>query len=268
MLENDELQAEQLEDDSVLENSEQPEEQASESAPDTGDDLEKTPTDQSVAKDDDPDGFTKRINKKHFELMEEKRAREKLELELQETRSKIPQQQRPAIPDMPDPFDDDFTERMAQRDAALRRAEQFDIAQALAQRQAQSRQVQAAQAAQQEREKSATEYTARAEKLGITPDELRVAGTTVAAYGVPEQVATHILADEYGPLITKYLSQKPDELDALRSMSPVQAGMRLVAIREKAAKLAKNNPRPPDPLEPIGGGGARKERGPKGATFE
>ena len=63
---------------------------------------------QAEEESKDPAGFTKRINQKHFELMEEKRAREALEAEVVALKAKITEIQKPVIPPLPDPYDDDF----------------------------------------------------------------------------------------------------------------------------------------------------------------
>lgn len=195
---------------------------------------------------------------------------EEAERRAQELESKIAPQTRPEIPDMPDPYEDDYEERVKARDEAIRKAAAFDAEQES--RQQQERRTQEQQALEEAKalQEAAQTYTDRAIQQGMTAEELDQAGQVVRAFGVSNDIATFILNDEQGPLITKYLAKHPQELDAISSMNPIQ-GLVTVAtkVKEKAAALsAKTSDAPPPPEELEGGGIPKTQRGPAGVTYE
>lgn len=210
----------------------------------------------------------KAIGRQHAKFREQEKRAEALAAENERLKAQMPQEQRPEIPDPPDPLDDDFESRTAARDAAIREAATYDARQEQARQQAAQR----AQAAQNERQatitQSAQSYMERAQKAGIDAAALQVAGQTVAAYGVSDELAEHILNEEQGPLITQYLASNLDELETLRSMSPMQAAVRIATrVVPKISAVPANTgaPSPPDALE--GGGVPPAERGPDGTTY-
>ena len=119
-------------------------------------------------------------------------------------------------------------------------------------------------------QKSAESYTAKAVQLGIKPDELEAAGKFVHSYGISDDLRDVILADETGPLITKYLSLHEDELDELVRMHPIQAALRIERqIKPKAAALKPRVSNAPEPPESVRNSAtALKSLGPEGVTYE
>jgi len=207
--------------------------------------------------------------KKAFEVREGKRANEELQRQLSELQAKMPVEQAPNVPAAPDPYSDTFEQDMAARDQALLAKAQFD-AQA-------NQRAQQAQAQEQEKQrleaealnKSVEDYTGRAQKLGVSNDELQVAGNIVYQYGIDNQVTQHILNDDHGPLITKYLSQNPQAMDSLRNLPPISAGAFLeTQIKPMAIKLKPNTTNAPSPVDTLNGAGTPpKQRGAAG-TYE
>lgn len=218
--------------------------------------------------DPDPSGYTKAINRKHFEMEEQRRRADAAETELQTLRN-AQQPSRPEIPAIPDPYDENFTDLLETRDKAINEAAQFDANQAQ-QQAAQQREAYAAQHQQRtELNESIQTYAGRAEKLGVSAAELEVAGNTVAAYGLPDVLAQHILADEQGPLITSYLAKNPNELEALRKLPLMQAGVHISTVIRDKVKAGQGISNTPEPVDGLGGGGAPPgKRGPAGAKFE
>lgn len=245
----------------------------SESAPDKTEGEDTPPVEGQTAEpvegDKDPERFTKRINKKHFELMEERRRAEALEQELAATRARLPTEQRPSVPDLPDPYDADYAVKIEARDQALRDAAAYDARQSVLQEQQQTQAQEAqakAQAATFERIRT---YTERAQKLGIEAEQLQVAGTTVQQYGINDDLADFILDHEQGPQITAYLASNPGELDDLNRLTPIQAAVKLeTVIKPKASQLSgiSGAPKPAEGL--TGGGAPPTQRGPEGATYQ
>jgi hypothetical protein len=243
---------------------EQPE-TVSESAADTGEHQEEKIT-FSPEQQQHVDEI---VGKKVFKLREAERQTEKLAKQLEELKAAAPTETRPAIPDLPDPYDEDYEVRIQARDEALRKAATFDAEQRLSQSQQEAKQRELQEAEQQRFQETAQRYATRAKTLGIAEAELQAAGQRVMQFGVSDEVAGFILEEEAGPLITQYLSNNPLELDKLARMSPMNAGVYIATtVKSNATALKKKVTSAPDPVEPIRGNGAAENLGPKGATYE
>lgn len=257
--------------------------EASESSPELNDEqeapeTEEQPEESQEAKEEtpedqeDPDWYVKAINRQHRKYREEERRRLELEQELQRIRQQAPQQQdsnRPQIPPAPDPFDEDYEAKIEARDKAIRQAAEWDAQEQARNYYRQQQEQQAIQARAQQLRQTLTSYTDRAKEFGIKPDVLQVAGNTVATMGIHDDVATYILSDEKGPLITTYLARHPADLEAMQSMTPVQAAVYVATkVRQKAESAHGITKAPPPPESLEGGGAPPRVRGPKGATFE
>ena len=213
--------------------------------------------------------FNKAMDKKTFKQRSAERERDSLRAELETVKSSLPQEQRPAIPPMPDQFANDFDEKTKTRDKAIADASAYDTRQeTLA-----TQKTEQTQRAVNERQQAATTaintYTERATALGITPDELAKSGDAVAAYGINDAVVLHILGDEKGPALTKYLAENPIAMDKLNGLTPMQAAVHIENVVKPAAlKMKKTTNAPPPSTNLEGGGSPPSDRGPKGATFE
>jgi len=193
---------------------------------------------------------------------------ETMRTELEDARSRIPQQTRPNIPDIPDAFDDGYEDKISARDDAIRTAAAYD-AQQMAE--ANYRNQVAAQQAQDKQDamtKTVTDYSGRAQKLGIAPSALQEAGARVAQEGLSDPVVSYILGLDQGPAVTMYLAKNPQTLSELSQMSPMDAAVR-ISGEIKAAAVMKGEAPPPAPTETVGGGGFQeKDGGPAGAVYE
>jgi len=166
------------------------------------------------------------------------------------------------IPPVPDQYDDDFDQKMADRDAALLAQADYNSSKAATLRNQQFQQQQADQQREQEIHKSVIAYDAKATELGITPNELKAAGTAVMQYGFSDDLSLHILGCPDGPLITKHLAEYPQEGFELASMSPYAVGPYLEGIRAKAAGLKPKQSNTPNPVDSLQGNGAREKKHP------
>jgi hypothetical protein len=209
------------------------------------------------------------VGEKVAKQREAERRAEELQKELEETRSRIPEPERPSVPPAPDPFDDDYEEKIRARDESIRAAAEYDAAQQERQRLQQFQQQQAQEERRQKGMKMLMTYSERADKLGIAADKLQVAGNRVAQYGIQNEVAQYILDDEQGPNITMYLAENPLVLDEIRHMDPIRAGIYIESnVKSKAMERLNSTP-PPAPTEaPDGQGFPEGDRGPKGASYE
>lgn len=241
----------------------------SDSAPDTGGNQEKhiefTAEQQEI--------FNKTVGVKVAEKRAIEKEKLRLEKELEELRAKVPTQSKPDVPDLPDPFalsDEEYKQRLQQRERALIEAAQYDARQKAIEESQRQAAYQQQMKQQEELNASIKSYAERATQLGIKPEELQVAGNTVAQFGMDDSLVSYILADDHGPLITKYLSNNLTELDELSRMSPTLAAAKIATtVKQKAASLKPRINGAPDPLDPPrGAGSSPKPKGPQGATFE
>ena len=173
------------------------------------------------------------------------------------------------IPPMPDIWDDEYESKVAARDKALEeRALAKARMQALEDQRMRQLQEQQRREAEDLRAKAQT-YTERAVDLGVSPDELKVAGRVVASVGMDDSLVKYILTSEEGPAITVALSESPADLEALATMDPVSAAVHLERNIVPKVKRKVKRQRPPEPVETLRGSGVpEEERGPKGATYE
>ena len=241
--------------------------ETSESAPDSGKPatpekkVQFTPEQQAV--------FDKVIGEKTFKAREAERKAEAAEARLQELQAQLPKENRPSIPALPDPYDADYQEKIAARDEAIKAAAAFDARQELVRNQQQHAQRQRVEAEQSELVKSATAYKERSDKLGIAPADLQTAANALSTFGITEELTKFLLKDEQGPLMTMFMARNPIVLERMQGLSPLEMGHYIASeIKPKLAtvKTRTQAPAPADVLD--GGGSPKKERGPKGATFE
>ena len=217
--------------------------------------------------------FNDAVGKKVFKLREKEREAESLRRRLEELEAKIPQQGRPQVPESPDPFalsDVEYRQKLVQRDQAIREAAAWEAQQQALQWQRQQAQFEQQQRQQERQQAEVMAYADRAKKLGVAAAELQEAGTLVAGYGIDPALVEMILADDHGPLLTKYLAKNQLELERLVQMPVTMAAVRLATdLKSKAVAMKPKVTKTPDPLnQPRNSGVSPKPRGPSGATFE
>ena len=217
--------------------------------------------------------FNDAVGKKVFKLREKERESEALRRRLEELEARIPQQGRPQVPESPDPFalsDVEYRQKLVQRDQAIREAAAWEAQQQALQWQRQQAQFEQQQRQQERQQTEVMAYADRAKKLGVAAAELQEAGTLVAGYGIDPALVEMILADDHGPLLTKYLAKNQLELERLVQMPITMAAVRLATdLKAKAVAMKPKVTKTPDPLnQPRNSGVSPKPRGPSGATFE
>ena len=238
--------------------------------PDT---LETAPAAEEPTKiefsDDQQKVFNDMAAKKAFETREARRESEDLRRQLEETKARIPQQVAPQVPDLPDPYDDNYEEQVRKRDDAIRASVNFEAQANARKQQAEQAQQAANHNAQVEHNKKVSSYADRAKTLGLTSEELTAAGSTVNNFGINPQVTSAIIEDDQGPLITKYLSENPMAIESLNTANPIMLGQVYNDIRTKASALGNKQRNAPNPVETLKGSGIPvKDDGPAGATYE
>ncbi len=193
-----------------------------------------------------------------------------LKKQLDDLKAKMPQDQAPVVPELPDAFDVDYESKMQEWQKAVSEKARYDAIQsanAEAQRKANENAMQAQQAKLHETVKT---YTERAVSSGIDEKTLFENGQIVAQAGLSDDLAGYILNDDKGPLITQYLAKNPLELDAISRMNPIQAGVFLEQnVKAKLNAMTKTKSSAPDPITTVSGNGLGKEESQhiKGGTF-
>lgn len=239
-------------------------ESSSDSEPETEGGQVETAEKAPEVEEDDPKRFQERINKKHYELMQERREREQLQQELERYRQQQAPQ-RPAIPAKPEPFDDDYDQKLEQWAKAHREAAEYDAQQKLRGQLEQWQQQQRLQEQQRENAEVQKVYADRASKYGLSGEDVLREAQFVGSFGLGQELAAAILKNEHGPLITRHLANNPADIERLRS-DPYSAFAEIKA--KAAASIQKPKPNPPDPVEPLKGSGARPDDGLPGVVYE
>lgn len=242
--------------------------EGSDLAPDSGEDREEN---NSAAQD----SVQQAINKQHAKYREEERKRIALEEEKKQLEERLnaleSKNEDVSIPPLPDPYDDNYEEKVAQRDAAIMRKAAQDAKKESEQARLDAQRQEAANAEKERIDTLVEGFNKRVTTLGLDEQEVTSAIKTVADYGIQREVAELVLDDEDGPMIVKYLADNPIELDEIRRMSPVKAAMRVhTDIRQKASNLKPQASSAPDPTETFSGRGGVDSTSPllQGATFE
>jgi len=216
----------------------------------------------------------KEVNKQHKKYRDEERARLAVEKRLEEKEARLKELEAqinvaPEIPPVPDPYDDNFESKVSSRDEAIRNRAAWDQEQSSIQ----AEQLKTAQEVQQREQQAVqdrvSKYAQRAQELKVSESDLQAAGQVVGQYVSPD-LASHILDDSDGPLITTYLASNPTSLDDLRSMSLGNAAIHIANVIKP--NLSAMKPKPsgaPEPIDTLRGAGvAPKQAGPEGATYE
>jgi DNA primase catalytic subunit len=245
--------------------------EGSELATDIAEEQEK---DTGADRDTEQESVQQAINKQHRKFRDEERKRilaEEQARKLEERLAAIEASSNVReIPPIPDPYDMDFEQKIAQREEAL-----LQKARDESRKEAQKSQLDAkSEAAKRDEAQRVSKlvdvFDKRVSSLGLSRDEIGRAVDVVADYGISSAVGEFLLADEDGPLITKYLAANPLVLDDLRYMSDVSAALKIDReIRKAASSMKPQVSRAPDPAETLSGRGAGENDSPliRGATF-
>lgn len=219
-------------------------------------------------KADDPTRYTKAINRKHFEMEEQKRRGDDLQQQVDALKKQLPDVQVPVVPDMPEQYDEHFDRKVQERDVEVQKLADYNAQQKQNQQDQQRQILEHQQKQEQELLSRADTYTKRGEKLGLSLQEQQIAGRTVQTFGIGDELAGFLLDDEQGPLLTSYLAKNPEEITTLREMSTLQAVAHIATEIRPKVKAATGIPGAPDPVDGLSGGGAPpSKRGPPNATY-
>ena len=212
--------------------------------------------------------YNKVIAQKAFESREHKREAESLRQELAAIKAREAVAQEPMILPFPDQYDDNYAEQMVARDKSIQEKAQYDASQRVRAEQAEYQRQQQNQEQINQVNERGNKYKENSIKLGVDQAQLGEAANIVANYGIRQDVAMELLSEEQGPLITMYLAQNPQALDAINTANAISLGNVWSDIKTKASSLQTKTTSTPDPVETQKGSGVGpKNRGPAGATY-
>lgn len=212
--------------------------------------------------------YNKVIAQKAFESREHKREAESLRQELAAIKEKEAILKEPMILPVPDQYDDNYAEQMEARDKSIQDKAQYDASQRVRAEHAEYQRQQQNQEQINQVNERGNKYKENSIKLGVDQAQLGEAANIVANYGIRQDVAMELLSEEQGPLITMYLAQNPQALDAINTANAISLGNVWNDIKTKASSLQTKTTSTPDPVETQKGSGVGpKNRGPAGATY-
>ena len=202
------------------------------------------------------------------DFREAERRAEAAEQKLREAEAKIPQAQAPTIPDLPDPFDDDFNERLAARDEAIKAKASYDYQQQAVQNQQQQAQQQQQQQHQQAQQARLDGLISNAKKQGIEIADLDRAMGTLVEHGLDSKLIGSIADEVNGSPVAIFLDKNPHLIESLKTASQFTVGAIYNDLVAKAGAANKKTVAPAPHESLNGAGAAKKRRGPVGATFK
>ena len=177
---------------------------------------------------------------------------------------------RPTVPEMPDPGDLDYENKIKERDEAITAQANWDRDE----KERSEAELETTRREQQEANdkalKTLQDFEKNADDLGITMDQVRQNFQTLADYKIPNAAVAYIIDEAAGPRIAQYLAQNPGEIEGLQGLNPQQVAVRIATqIAPKAQETAPRKDPPPPPAETFSGkAGADVDEGPEGATYE
>ena len=231
----------------------------------------------TVEKTVNQDAINAAINKKHREKMEAERKAAEYKAQVEEFQRKEQEQLAKSfesIPPIPDAFDDDYEQKLAERDKALAAKAQYDAQQNIMQQQQQQQQYQQQIEQQRLMQESINKYEERAVKdFGISKESLNADVQTVNQLGISPELGLHVMNDDQGALITQYLAKNIDESANLFAQNPFQQAQYIEnVIKPKLEALKPKQTAAPTPPTNLTGNGADKDLGKykhlSGAKFE
>ncbi len=238
-------------------------------------DDDKKIKEKEVKKRTQQDKIDFAFSKKQKQFQEEKRLRKEAEnknAQYKQQLQKFQQPKRPDIPEMPDMLDPQYEQKLQLREETIKAQVIHDQRLKMQQQHNKQRQQQQLQARANELKQKTNAYAERSKNFGISDEDAKKYEDSIAPFISPKnaKIAEYILDHEQGPLIVKYLSKNPMEMEKLSSMNPMNAAVYISStIAEKSAKVKPKTSKTPAPGKTIKGkGGTTKNAALEGATFE
>lgn len=214
------------------------------------------------------------IGSKVAQTHKERQRADEAERKLAEFQAQMPKTEAPGIPDMPDPEDfygnpDGLKAAQDQRDEAITQRATFDAQKSWETTQLQNQATQQAQAQAQKQQEAIAGYAKTADSFGIKTEQMQKDANMVSQSGLNQNIQDHLVSDAQGPLIINFLAANMLELDKLRSMDSISAGIYIAnEIKPKLAGIKKTTSTP-HPLDMDDGKGVPEKTDPRlaGVTY-
>lgn len=242
--------------------------------------AESAPAEEAKEPEKAPDGYIKAeeaqkdINKQHKRFRDEERKRKAIEAETDRLRAENESLKAKdgdlTIPAIPDQYDENYQDKIRQRDEAIQRKAAHDN-EVKANEADQKRVAEQAKTDQEAKTLEKVQgFDANVIQLGLSPGEVKKAANEIIDYGLSENLEDILLEDPDGPLMVAHLASNPVELDALNAMTPYQLMTNLAELKAKASVLKPKTSGAPPPPEVLSGGGVGEIEDPllAGVKFE
>lgn len=186
--------------------------------------------------------------------------------------------ERPDVPEYPDRnqmSQEEFDQAIKERDKAIEDRATWDAASRAREELALEKEQQETTARAEAIKTQMETYLANAEKLGVTPEELKAAGQKIFQEPIPGPVSAFLLDHALGPQIVVHLSENPQDMTALLDMAGknmMNAGVHIATVLadkvrgtgDKTASVTGT----PEPHETLSGSGNDVDSGPPGVKYE
>ena len=211
----------------------------------------------------DQEAANKAFIKNKQKLREEQKQKEAALKEAEELKKRLAEFERekePEVPNMPDPFDDDFEKKVAERDEAIRKAVAYQQKQEFLREQKSNELKKQQEERESHTKKVLDTYRERVKEVGFTEEEQIKNENVIAAYIQDQSIAEFILSNDDGPLLIKALAENPVELERIAHMNAMQAAVYITNIvAPNAKKLRPQTTKTPAPAKIQHGSGYVKE---------
>lgn len=222
----------------------------------TEDDSEQ-PNDQKQGTEPqiNQEAVDKRINKLTFERHEEQRKRELIQADYEKAQAEIERlkgsaEESVVIPKMPDPFEDGYEARIAEREAAIRKRGEIDARKAYVLQDRERLMKIEAEEAQAKVNKSVDNMYKKGLEYGIDRTELTTHENRVAGFIRDASLASYIISHDRSPLIIKQLSSDAEALASIGTMDAASAAAYIATnVVPKTDSLIPKAPGAPAPVE-------------------
>ena len=209
---------------------------------------------ESEPKPINQEAVNKKINKLTAKRREAETKAEEAQRKLEEAQERIKELEGKSddieIPPLPDAYDPEYESKLAERDAAIRKKAEADLAVKQAEKEEQKRLERQQEESRQRYIDQTTKMYQAGEKIGIKKEELQQAEQTLATFINDPALAQYILAHEDSALIVNHLANNVETLDRISRMPGVQASVEIAtAILPKAKSFKAPVTDTPDPLD-------------------
>jgi hypothetical protein len=207
----------------------------------------------------------KRLARQYETVQNLKQQNAKMEAKLKELApngGQPAQNTRPMVPEKPDPFSDNYEQRLDDYVKANQAAALWDREQAAAQEQAKK----AANELKQKSQEQAAAFVKAGIDDGIPQEQTIAAVGMLQETNLQREVVLDLVNDPKGPRIARYLSTHPEVAEKVAAMPITQAAVHMANVVKPAA-IGKPVADVPAPRRRLKGGGSKADDLPQKVTY-